>query len=375
MSWGVNRGWLKGKCKSIEKEENEKQMRNIKSTMKFIGISILIGITISSCKKDEPLPPSNTGLPVAIGDGVFVTNEGNYLSGNSQLSFYRFNDGTATEDLFYPTNTRPLGDVCQSMSLINGMEYIVVNNSGKIEVCYPSNLRSAATIAGFTSPRFILAVSPTKAYVSDLFANAISIVNLSNNTRTGSFPFPGESEAMVMIGTDVFISSTDHDKVYVINSLTDQITDSITVAKGGNSMQLDNNGKLWVLCYGDYFTSAPGGLFRINTISHSVELSLPFTTTESPTKLCANSTLDTLYYLNYSVYRMTSSSTSLPTVPFLSATTQSFYGIGIRPITGEVFVTDAVNYTSRGHLYRYSAAGVLLDDDLIGICPGGVYFY
>lgn len=345
---------------------------------KSIHSIFIIAATVSvfsSCKKDQPVAPTTTGLPVTAGSGVYVVDEGNYLGGNAKISFFRFSDASVTEDLFQPSNSRPLGDVGQSMTLINGEEYIVVNNSGKIEVTNPSNCRSTKTIIGFTSPRFILPVTATKAYVTDLFANAISIVDLTSNTRTGSIPFPGESEAMQLVNGEVFVSSTDRDKVYVMNPNTDAITDSIAIAKGGNSMVIDNNGKLWVLCYGDYFTSAPGGLYRINTSTHTVELSMPFTTAQSPTRLCSNSAGDTLYYLDFSVMRLPSSATSLPTVPFIQATTQSFYGLAIRPQTGEVFVTDAVDYSQRGHLLHYSTAGVLLHDVLVSVIPGGIYFY
>jgi hypothetical protein len=351
---------------------------NQKNNLVWNGIFIFFSICMNfSCKDDDPIPvptPTNS-LSIGVGDGIFITNEGNYLGGNAKVSFYKFSDGTASEDLFNSTNGRPLGDVCQSMTLINGKEYIVVNNSGKIEVCNPNNFLSISTITGFTSPRYILPVSSSKAYVSDYASNSISVVNLVNNTRTGSFSFPGSSEAMVLVGNDVFVSSTNRDKVYVINSITDLLVDSISVAMGGNSLQIDSNGNLWVLCYGDYFTSSPGGLYRINTITHGVELSLPFTSTESPTKLCANNAGDTLYYLNYSVYRFPITSLVLPTLPFIAATTQSFYGLGIRPLNGEVYVTDAMDYAQRGKLLRYTPSGNLLDTELVGIIPGGIYFY
>jgi hypothetical protein len=351
-------------------------MKNRTVLLNSICVATLFAISFSSCKKDEPESPStSTASAINPGDGVFVTDEGNFMGGNGKVSFYRYSDGTATLDMFAPINARPLGDVCQSMTLINGKEYVVVNNSGKIEVCDPSNMRSTATISGFTSPRFIFQVSPTKAYVSDLYANAISIVNLSNNTRTGSISFPGASENMVMVGNEIFVTSTDHGNVYVVNANTDALVDSIAVTKGGNSMQLDNSGKLWVLTYGDYFTSTAGAMYRINTGTHSIEATFPFTSFDYPTKLCANSTGDTLYFLNYSVYRFPSSAAALPSTPFIAATTQSFYGLGIRPGTGEVFVTDAVDYTQRGHLLRYSSAGALTNDKLVGIIPGGVYFY
>ncbi|HET6991693.1 MAG TPA: DUF5074 domain-containing protein, partial [Bacteroidia bacterium] len=121
-------------------------MKNRMPIVKSLGIAMLVAITISSCKKDEPLPTTNTGSAINPGDGVFVTNEGNYLGGNSKVSFYRYSDGSSIEDLFNPINTRPLGDVCESMTLINGKEYVVVNNSGKIEVCNPTNMRSEGTI-------------------------------------------------------------------------------------------------------------------------------------------------------------------------------------------------------------------------------------
>ncbi|CAN5868138.1 hypothetical protein BH11BAC7_BH11BAC7_13150 [soil metagenome] len=343
--------------------------------LKTIFIAIVIAAAISSCKKDEPLPPTNPGQPIVAGDGVFVSNEGNFLGGNSQMSFYRFSTGDAMVDLFRPTNARPLGDVCQSLNMINGLAYVVVNNSAKIEVCTPSNLKSVKTITGFVSPRFILAVSPVKAYVSELYSNSVSIVDLTTNTRSGSFTFPGQSEAMLMYNNQVYITCIDRDKVYVIDPSTNALTDSITIAKGGNSIQLDNNGKIWVLCYGDYFTSAPGGLYRIDPATHSVEQSWPFTTAESPTHICANSTGDTLYYLNNSIYRFPSNATVAPTIPFIASTTQLFYGLGIRPGNGEVFVTDAVDFSQRGHLLRYSASGTLGDDDLVGVIPGGVWFY
>ncbi len=344
-------------------------------TIRNISIFIFSIAVFSACKKDQPITPSDSGTTITPGMGAFVIDEGNYLGGNAKISFFKFSDGSAVEDLFGASNGRPLGDVGQSMTLINGQEYIVVNNSGKIEVVNPSNCKSQKTIAGFTSPRFILPISATKAYVSDLFANAISIVNLSTNTRTGSVPFPGESEAMVMVNGEVFVSSTDHNKVFVMNPNTDQVTDSITVAPGGNSLQLDNNGKLWVLCYGDYTTTTAGGLYRINTTTHSVELSLPFTTAESPTRLCANSTRDTLYYLDNDVQRMPSTAVALPSTPFIPAGLHSFYGLGIRPQTGEVFVTDAMDYSQRGHLLRYSASGVQLNDAVVGVIPGAIYFY
>ncbi|HTL83259.1 MAG TPA: DUF5074 domain-containing protein [Bacteroidia bacterium] len=329
----------------------------------------------SSCKKDEPPAPNSNGMSIAPGDGVFVMNEGNYQGGNAKVSFYKYADGSVTEDLFMPANDRPLGDVGQSITMINGYAYVVVNNSGKIEVVDPHNFVSLKTITGFTSPRFVLQVSPTKAYVSDLFGGGISILNLTTNSISGYIPVADWTETMLMTNGQVFVCAPNHDKVYVVDPNSNSVIDSIAVVKGGNSMQLDANGKLWFLSYGDYATSAPGALIRINTTTHTPEMNLPFTTFDSPTRLCMNAAHDSLYYLNYAVMRMSINDVALPIIPFISQGTMNFYGLNVNPANGDIYVTDAVDYSQRGHLVRYSVNGTLLDNKIVGVIPGGIYFY
>lgn len=346
------------------------------STLRIAMIaSVFIASVFTSCKKDEPPTPSGNSLDIQPGDGVFVTNEGNFQGGNAKVSFYKYSDSSITQDLFFQANNRPLGDVCQSMSMINGFGYVVVNNSGKIEVVKPNTFGSVHTITGFTSPRFILQVNPSKAYVSDLFGGGISIVNLSTNSISGYIPVASWTENMLMVNGQVFVVAPSNDKVYVIDPTSNAVTDSVQVVKGGNSLQLDANGKIWFLSYGDYNTSAPGALIRFNPASHAVEMNLPFTTFDSPTHLCANPAGDSLYFLNYSVMRMSINDLTLPVVPFIPSGSGYYYSMNINPANGEVYVTDAVDFSQRGHLLRYTVNGTLMDDKLVGVIPGGVYFY
>lgn len=85
-------------------------------------------------------------------------------------------------DVFKQANNKVLGDVLQSMSIINDKLYLVVNNSGKVEVLDKRNFISISTIAGLRSPRYIEAVSSNKAYISDLYDKAITVIDLSNNS-------------------------------------------------------------------------------------------------------------------------------------------------------------------------------------------------
>ncbi|GAB4140961.1 MAG: hypothetical protein Fur0041_16180 [Bacteroidia bacterium] len=357
------------------------QINNKNHTMlmkRYIFIAVAVAGIFTSCKKDEPPTPSSstTTLPTLTqGAGAIIINEGNFQSGNATVSYFKYSDASVIADLFQPANNRPLGDIGQSMKVINGKGYVVVNNSGKIEVVSMTDFKSTATISGLTSPRFMEAVTATKAYVTDLMSNSLTILNLQNNTVSGSVNIGHTSEAIAVVGSKAFVGGFGSDKLYVINTATDALEDSIAVAFGTNSMVVDGAGKLWVMCGGNYFTSAPGGLFRIDPTTNTVEQSFPMTTSDSPSKLSKNAAGDTLYYLNYSVYKMSTASAALPTSVFIDGSANSFYGLAVHPTSGEIYVTDAVDYVQQGKLLRYNAAGTLMNNVTVGIIPGYIHFY
>ena len=63
--------------------------------------------------------------------------------------------GNVENNIFSQINSFQLGDVVQSMNIIDEKAYIVVNNSSKIEVANIDSMNSIATIQGLISPRYI----------------------------------------------------------------------------------------------------------------------------------------------------------------------------------------------------------------------------
>ena len=332
----------------------------------FVGALFL---TLSSCVKDQPTEEEESAL-ITSGNGVYIINEGNFQFGNASVSYYDVDTKTLKEDIYKTANSIALGDVAQSMAVLNNKAYIVVNNSSKIEVVNAQTFVSVATIAGLPSPRYFLAVNNAKAYVSDYKANAISIVDLNTNTKTGSIPCTGFTEEMAMAYGKVFVTNVFRDKVYVINASTDLITDSITVGYGSSSIQQDKNGKLWVLCVGDQTNIIDATLYRINPLNNSVEMYYTFPVAEYPSKLKMNGTNDTMYFLNSGVYQMPISASSLPSSPFITQGSKSFYALGVDPASGVIYVADAIDYVQKSSVYRYTSQGVLLNTFKAGIITG-----
>lgn len=328
-----------------------------------------------SCRKDKPEENAKPMAVVGSSGGVYITNEGNFQFGNARVSYYDIASTTITEDLYQTANKISLGDVCQSICFFNSKAYIVVNNSGKVEVVNPKTFVSSATIIGLSSPRYFLPVSNNKAYVSDLYANAISVVDLSNNSKTGSISCPGWTEEMVLSYGKAFVTNEYKDKVYIINTLNDILEDSIQVGYGSNSIKADKNGKIWVLCGGSITKGIKASLYKINPITKLVEQNFQFPNgTENPWRLHINGGNDTLYFLNGGVFRMPVIATTLPATAFVPQGRHAFYGIGIEPHSGILYISDAVDYVQRGVIYRYRNDGTLINSFLAGIVPGDFYF-
>ena len=124
---------------------------------------LIISIALSSCMDDSVIQTSPIDL---FGSrGVFIVNEGNYLYGNSSLSYYDSDTKEIVNEIFSVANGIPLGDVAYSMKIRNGKAFIVVNNSGCIHVVDANTLQLEKTISGFSSPRHMLFIDDNRALV------------------------------------------------------------------------------------------------------------------------------------------------------------------------------------------------------------------
>lgn len=342
----------------------EREWRTV-SLLVLLSILLLIG-----CKeKPDPQPQ------IDYADGVLIINEGNFQGGNASLSFLRRGDDSLVHNIFTLENARPLGDVAQSITVIGNRAYIVVNHSGKIEVVDLPSLESRCTLTGMQSPRYLLPIGGGRALVTDLYSKTLHIVNLEGCRVESTIATGGWTEEMALLDSRVFVTQMGTDQVLVIDPITRSLVDSFPVGREPNSLAVDRDGKLWVLC-GNALGQALPRLVRVNVDSLAVEAIFPFTTLqESPMRLRINATGDTLYYLNGGIYRMGIGDAGLPTQPWVAQGTHTWYGLGIDPVTGYLYASDALDYQRRGMVYRFSpqnSAALAVFE--AGIIPGGFTF-
>jgi YVTN family beta-propeller protein len=344
---------------------------------KLILFAIMMAVLFAACKKEEN-QPEESGLK----DGVFIVNQGNFTAGNASLSYFESATSKLTNDLFYEVNDAPLGDVAQSISIDGELAYIVVNNSGNIYIIDRKTAEFKGKISQFTSPRHFLKINDQKAYVSDLASNSITIVNPGSFEITGEIAVNRSTENMVLIGNKAYVAhwsgylqAIKNKQVLVIDTNTDALIDSIKVGVEPNSMVVDKDNNLWVLCSGGYDNEEVPSLWKINPQAKSVIKKYEFDDiASSPSSLVINGMGDELFYLNNGVYGMSVSDGALPENPVIAMDGKYFYALGIDPQNSDIYVSDALDYTKNGLVYHYDHTGSLLDSLEVGIIPGAFGF-
>ncbi len=340
-----------------------------------IALALFAMTFFTNCEKDEQ-DGLNDQTIIEQGNGVIIINEGSFQNENSSLSYIDKINDKIHNDLFYKVNERLLGDVFQSMEIINEKAYLVINNSGVIEVVEPETVEHVATIEGFTSPRHILPVDDETAYVSDLFAGKIWIVNLIDHSVESEIYFPGGwSESMLKLSGRIFVSAPDANKVYIIDPTSHTITDSLAVLPHPGTMTVDKYGMLWVLSEGTW-EGKTGGLTAIDPGTLEITTELPFPDGSGLySKLTVNKAGDMLYFIGNDVWKYNINDTVLPSEPLIKNKGEFFYGLGVSPSTGNIYVSDAVDFNQKVKLLQFTPSGDKINSFDAGIVPAGFVFY
>lgn len=350
---------------------------------KAIGCLCLI---LASCVKDKP--PVAGGHKLSGSGNVYVVCEGNFNSGHGTLYVYDKHTDSVFGDLYKSVNSQQLGDVFQSMTKIGDRYFLCVNNSDKLVAVNASDLTLAGSLR-IAKPRYILAVSATKAYVTSEYSNKVYVLDPQQIVITDSLVLPFvNTEGMCLYNSSAFICTWDTgcNAVYKVDVSTNKIVQTIKVA--GYAPQeaiLDKEQMLWVLS-GDQPPpySKTCALTRLDPSTGDVLASYVFPAAADAFKPVFNASRDTLYFIeadyfggiSYNgIYRMGIHEATLPSQPFVAGRSfQNFWAVGVDPETGLVFIGDPKGFNQKGVVYVYRTDGIAVDSFAVGEGPGHFLF-
>ena len=363
-----------------------------RTVRQVLTYSLFACLFFAACNKDRqntasPTTPGQAPPNVTPGErNVYVVCEGSLGNGNASLYMQSLSSLVLYENVYLTVNGKSLGDVFQSMERIDDQLFLCINNSDKILVVDAKTRAYKGTI-NIPKPRYIQEVNPDKAYVSTLFSNKVYIINPKTLQVTGTIEMPAKNpEGMMILGSRAYICTWDTacNKVYIVSILTDQVTDSYTIAGYAPQHALvDRDGFVWVLS-GNVQKNKRAALTKLAPGSADIVQSFQFKELQDPIKPVFNNAGDMLYFIGVDyngtsgyngIFRMNVSDGALPAAPLIPAQKlQYFYGLGIDPLTDDIYVGDPKGFVQKGTVTVYNDKGEQKRVFEVGVGPAYFYF-
>jgi YVTN family beta-propeller protein len=347
--------------------------------LNYLFIAALFVTALASCHKDKLV--NNQPKPTAQRAGVYVLDQG--VNGpNSALTYYDYTTKVLTPDIFSAVNGRGLGNTANDAEIYGSKMYIVVDKSGTVEVINAKTAKSIKSVPfqnldqTSEEPRDI-AFYNGNAFVT-MYNGNVAVMDTTTFAVSKNIPVGNDPEQLVVANGKLYVANSgglnypDVDStVSVINLASLTVTKTINVGADPYAISTDGNGHVFVTAYGVYPTSN-STLTVIDDASDAVTSKTDFT--GGPFAYNGS----TAYYIDFdfSVKAYNTKTLTAGTTNFITdgTTFTAAFAIAADPLTGEVFVTDAIDYTSNGLLYAFDKTGKKEYSLTTGINPGTIIF-
>ena len=347
----------------------------------FSGLLTFV-LGLQSCDDGDPKPAGK------YESGAIIANEGGFGSANGTITYYDTNTEEAEQNIFRNGVGDFAGDVVQSIAFSGDKGYVVINGDNKVEIVNSSTFENLGTIEdiGLDKPRYIEVIG-SKAFISawgpyedggfSLVDSYVLVVDLTDNSLLKKIETEEGTENLLYNGKYLFASNYNFgasNSVAVIDPENNSLVKHIELAPGPAGSVLDANGKLWVICTGD-FGASNGGLFRINPVSLEVEESIDLNVNPDVDLGITPDKQKLIYSAGNSVYAISILATTAPASALFAATDVLYnYALGVDPATGNIWIADALNFAAEGKVYIYTGSGAFITSFTAGIGPTQVVF-
>jgi hypothetical protein len=171
-------------------------------------------------------------------------------------------------------------------------------------------------------------------------------------------------------------SGPETEGLVMIDPVTDQVTGSIAVGRNPVSIQKDLSGDLWVLCAGSVSDSVSAQLVRVdpvNLMADTIFLLPP--AFGGKIRIAGDGSRLAILLNGILLFDVTTG--KLDPMISLNESLISPYGLEFDPRNqNDLWITDAINFTSEGKLLRWDIQADELRESLqTGINPNGLLFY
>ncbi|WPO81868.1 T9SS type A sorting domain-containing protein [Chryseobacterium sp. JJR-5R] len=313
-------------------------------------------------------------------NGYIVSNEGNYGSPTSEISYIDANNNVTNNVYGLANNGEPLGDILQSIYFNGDKSYLVINNSNKVVVANRSSfVKSAVITSNVVQPRYTT-IANGKIYTSNWGTSATQYVSVHNAATLAyitSIPLNADPEEIITVNGKVYVNKSSYragNSIEVIDPATDTIIKTITLTDGLQSLTVSGN-DIFALCTG----STGSTVYRISTATDAVTGSVFNASVVPPSSYDAlkfTSDGNQLFIAgSTSVYSLNTDLASFSSTPIFTTPASGTYGdfYGFATIDGKIFQGNANGFTANSTVKVYNQTGTLLNSFTTTIGANNVY--
>jgi YVTN family beta-propeller protein len=350
-------------------------MKNLRQNILLTATAL--SLVLASCHKDKKVNP----VVAPATAGLYVLNQGLFNDNNSTLSFYDYTSKQVNPDIFSSVNGHGLGDTGNDVEIYGSKMYIVVNVSSTVEVVDARTAKSVKQIKLFNGttgrqPRDV-AFYKGNAYITS-YDGTVAVLDTASLTVSKYITVGRNPEQLAVANGKLYVANSGglgfpnfDNTVSVIDLTSLTVTKTLTVVANPQNVGTDNKGNVYVLSAGNYST-VPSSLAVIDDVQDVVKSQTAFD--GSGMVVQGNSA-----YFITSANKIVVYSTQTQTITnagFISDGTAitTPYSIAVDSTTGELFVTDARDYTSNGAVFAFDKTGKKEYSITVGINPGKIAF-
>jgi len=341
----------------------------------FYGLISLVLVFAFSCSEDG-------GDDVLETDGVLIINEGNFGAGNGSLSLYEETKLSIENNIIKNANGgNSIGATVQSFYAHDGIGYIICNSNDKVEFISLEDFTFLANpLTELSQPRY-MTILGDRGYITcwgpwdnwTLPDSYVAVLDLNTKTIIDSLECGSGPEGILAVDNRLFIANSFETTISVLD-LSDQSHTKIDLDTPPQHLVIDGNGEIWVSQTNGLQGINPGTLdlgqlVDLNNMNGKIAISpggkdLYIMTVEPWDENKVN--------LASQIKVFDTELKQLNTSALISGF--DFYGIGVNPISGAIYVADSKAFSGPGEISVYNTHGNLLDQQTVGVGPNGFVF-
>lgn len=354
----------------------------------FSALLILLG----SCRKDhEYTPPPQSTEADSTSTGFYLLNEGGWGYNNSTLDYFDVHNGIYTRDVFTKDNPDAvlgLGDTGNDIGVYGSKLYVVMNWSKKVEILDALTGKRIKTLTdnahkAIENARYIT-FSNGFAYLSSYSTSEKGMVLEIDTATLGierAVEVGRQPDELEVVGNKLYVvnsggyspSNLEHSvSVVDLNSFT--VVNAITVAPNLRRLKKDSQGFLYICPWG-----TTSKLYVVDTktdqLSDSITVKVEDFAIKNDTAYVYGTDYGTK---NHSYTKIDLKTRTVLPGSFITDGTkiQIPYGIAVDPNNGNIYIADARDYVEAGDLFCFDAQGRLKNTiKKTGIIPGHIGFF